>query len=236
MQLIKNNPYRAIGLLVGATAKEKEKQVNRLKQFIIAEQEPQDDFSFSTLGSHRRTVESVTTASSKLNLDNDKMNAALFWFYNGNSITDEPAFDSLKEADQDICTNIWTKLIGNGEVTKRNSSAFQNLSTLLLCNAVIDSSISASILEQGISLKLKFLESNFFQEFKSLATDETYKITKKEIQLLFLNQLQSETDKNGGISSIKLLEILNKLEFLAKEDFMEGFVQKPIEHIKKKIE
>jgi len=236
MQLIKNNPYRTVGLLVGATAKEQDRQIRRLRQFIDAEQEPQDDFSFQTLGTLHRTIENVTDAASKLNLDSDKMNAALFWFYKGNAITDEPALDALKESDQQNCTEIWTKLITTGEVTQRNSSAFQNFSTLLLCNAINGSTINVNIFEQGLSLKLKFLESDFIKDFKALATDETYKITKKELQLLFLTQVQSEIDKHGGITPTKFIEILNKYEFSAKEDFLKGFIQKPIEQIEKKIE
>lgn len=142
MQLIKNNPYRTVGLLVGATAREQERQVKRLKHFIDADQEPQDDFSFPTLGAIQRDMDSVIDAASKLNLDSDKMNAALFWFYKGNPITDEPALDSLKEANQENTKEIWTKLTATGEVTQRNSSAFQNLSTLLLCNAFNGSSIN----------------------------------------------------------------------------------------------
>ena len=49
MQLIKNNPYRIVGLLAGSTAKEQVRQEKRLKQYIEAEQEPEDDFSFPIL-------------------------------------------------------------------------------------------------------------------------------------------------------------------------------------------
>jgi len=236
MQLIKNNPYRILGLLIGATAAEQKRHLTRLQRFIEAEQEPDYNFSFPTLGKIHRTIDSVNDAALKLNLDSDKMNAALFWFYKGNDITDEPTFDSLKEADQQNAVEIWAKLTAIGEVTQRNCSAFQNLSTLLLCNAFNDLTINANLLEQGITLKLKFLESDYIEDFKALATDKTYKITKKGLQLLFLNQIQSEIDKNGGITSNKFLEILNKQDFSAKEDFLKGFVQKPIEQIKKKIE
>ena len=236
MHLIKNNPYRTVGLLVGATAKEQERQIKRLKQFLDAEQEPQDDFSFPSLGKIHRTVDSVGDAASRLNLDSDKINAALFWFYKGNAITDEPALDSLKDAEIQSATDIWTKLTATGEVTQRNSSAFQNLSTLLLCNAFNGSTVNPTLLEQGITYKLKFLESDFVKDFKALATDETYKTSKKELQLLFLNQLQAEIDRNAGITSNKFLDILNKQNFSAKEDFLKGFVQKPIEQIEKKIE
>jgi len=236
MKVILNNPYRTVGLLVGATAREQERQVKRLKQFLEAEQDPQDDFSFPTLGNLHRTLDKVNEAASKLNLDSDKMSSALFWFYKGNTITDEPAFDAIKEADLDQVTSIWTKLTSNGEVSQRNASAYSNLGTLYLSGILEGTNTNEALLEQGISLKLKFLESDFIKDFKALATDETYKTTKKELQLLFLNQVQSEIEKSGGITSNKFLDILTKQEFSAKEDFLKGFVQKPIEQIEKKIE
>ncbi len=235
MQLIKNNPYRTIGLLVGATMAQQTRQIKRLKQFLDAEQEPEDDFSFPTLGQLNRTVDSVIDAASKLNLDSDKINAAIFWFYNG-SHTDEPAFDAIKVRDLGQALNIWSKLTATSDVTQRNASAYNNLSTLYLSGILDGANTKEAILEQGISLKLKFLESDFIKDFKALATDVTFKITKKDLQLLFLNQVQSEVDKNGEVASHKFHEILNKQTFSAKEDFFKSFVQKPIEQIEKKIE
>jgi hypothetical protein len=236
MHIIQNNPYRIVGLLVGATAKEQERQIRRLKQFIEAEQDPQDDFSFPRLGKLHRTIDNINDAASKLNLDSDKMNAALFWFYKGNAITDEPAFDAIKEGDISQVLNIWTKLISNGEVSQRNASAFSNLGTLYLSGALESISTNEANLERGISLKLKFLESDFSNSIKDAATDETFRTSKKELQLLFLKQFLSEVGKSGGISSNKLINILIKQEFSAKEDFLKDFAQKPIEQVEKKIE
>ncbi len=235
MQLISKNPYRIIGLLVGATMAQQTRQIKRLKQFLDAEQEPEDDFSFPTLGQLNRTVDSVIDAASKLNLDSDKINAAIFWFYNG-SHTDEPAFDALKVGDLDQVLNIWSKLTATSEVTQRNASAYNNLSTLYLSGIVEGAGTKEAILEQGISLKLKFLESHSIIDFKDLATDKTFKTTKKDLQLLFLNQVQAEIDRNAGITLNKFLGIINKQEFSAKDDFLKGFVQKPIEQIEKKID
>ena len=236
MNIVQNNPYRVIGILVNATAREQDRQIKKLKQFIEAEQESPEDFSFSTLGHLHRTIVSVTDAASKLKLDSDKINAALFWFYKGNPITDEPAFEAIKEGDLDQVINIWTKLTSNGEITQRNASAYSNLSTLYLSGILDGTNAKEALLEQGISLKLKFLESDFIKDLIALATDETYKTTKKELQLLFLNQIQSEIEKSGAVTSNKLIDILTKLVFSAKEDFLKGFVQKPIEQIEKKIE
>jgi hypothetical protein len=236
MDIILNNPYRIVGLLVGASAAEQRRQLSRLQRFLEAEKEPEEEFSFPTLGQINRTLDSVNEAASKLNLDIDKINAALFWFYNGNPITDEPAFDAIKEADLNQVINIWTKLTSNGEVSQRNASAFSNLGTLYLSGILEGTNTNEGILEQGILLKLTFLESDFIKDFKALATDETYKTTKKELQLLFLNQLQTEVEKSGTVTSNKFIDILTKQEFSAKEDFLKGFVKKPIEQIEKKIE
>lgn len=229
MNLIKNNPYRTVGLLVGATAKEQTKQISRLKKYIEAEQDPQDDFSFPALGDFHRTIESVEEAASKLNLDNDKINAALFWFWNGNPITDEAAFDALKDGNTDDAIEIWRKLIYNSEeemneVTKRNASAFFNLSTLYLIEYGID--------EETLQLKLHFLGSDFVKEFKSAVTDETYKIEKGELQLNFLNNLINHND----IDHSELMEAISDIDFEGKQEFLKSFIQKPIEKIEHQIE
>ena len=157
MDLVLKNPYRILGLLVGSSIREHEKQVRRLKQFIEAEQTPEDDFSFPKLANMERTSENVSEAASKLNLDSDKMNAALYWFYPGNPITDEPAFDSIKEGEIAQAKNIWTKLTSNGEVTQKNASAYSNLGTLYLSGIIQEQNTDEYTLEKGILLKLKFL-------------------------------------------------------------------------------
>jgi hypothetical protein len=239
MKLVEKNPYRILGLLVGAKAAQFNRHRNRIPSYIDAGAElPVEfsEFSFESIGLINRTADIISEATAKLNLDGDKMIAALFWFYNGNSITDEPAFDSLKEADINQALSIWTKLTASGDVSSRNASAYSNLGTLYLSGVLEGTQTKELLFDQGISLKLKFLESDFIKDFKAIATDNTYKTTKKELQLIFLNQVQNEIEKSTVISSNKFLEILNKQSFSAKEDFMKGFVQKPIEQIEKQIQ
>lgn len=236
MKLIKNNPYRTVGILVGSTAREQERQVKRLKQYIEAEQDQYNDFSFPILGDLQRTVERVTEAASKLNLDKDKMEAALFWFYNGNPITDEPAFDALKDSDIQSAADIWSKLIKTGDITPKNSSAFQNLSTLLLCLSVNGGSINIQKFEEGVTLKLRFLENDCVKEFKTKVTDKTFKTTKNEIQLSFLNALHNETEKHNGLSSSEFISLLAKQKFSARDEFLRSYTQIPIQKIEREIE
>ena len=90
MQQIKNNPYRVIGLLVGATAPQQVRQINRLRQSIEAEVEPDEDFSFPVISKLNRTAEIVNAAAAKIHLESGKINAALFWLYMGPSCCSMP--------------------------------------------------------------------------------------------------------------------------------------------------
>ena len=226
MQIIQNNPYRMLGLLVGATAAEQKKQITRLQRFLEAEQTPEDNFSFPVLGNLTQTLDSVNNAAANLNSDSDKMSAALFWFYKGSAVTDEPAFDKIKEGDINGALAIWSKLTANAAVTQRNASAYSNLATLYLSTALLGTGVQ---LETGIRLKLQFLESDFIKDFKASATDETYKTTKKDLQLLFLKQIESEVEKSKTITTDKFLTMVMKQEFIAKDVFLKGFVEKYIE-------
>lgn len=238
MKTILNNPYRTLGFLAGSTAREQIRQIRRLKNYISAGQEPEDDFSFPVLGKIHRTIESVEDSESKLNLNNDKINAALFWFWNGNPITDEPAFEALKSGNIDSACEIWEKLITqqNEEgkktwkaINEKNYSAYHNYSIINLISA-------NGNLNNSIKAQLYFLESNLIQKFTSSIADETYKTNKKELQLLFLNQLYAEYASNKKVSLEKFLEILNQVEFAAKKDFLKTIADNIIEQIEHKID
>ncbi len=235
MQTILNNPYRIIGILVGTSAKEQIKQIKRLKQFVEAEQNPQEDFSFPEIGYLNRDLATIEEAVSKLNLDHDRMSSAIFWFYNGNNITDEPAFDCLKDSGIQKAVEIWTKLTSNGEVTKRNCSAFQNLSSLLLFQSIQDSSFDEDYFKQGVSLKLKFLESDFVNELIQAATDVTFKTNKKDIQLSFLTTLQGELEQSDYLPVSDFVKFLNEENFTAKDEFLLSSVQSIISKIESLI-
>ena len=218
MKTILNNPFRTVGLLVGTTAKEQTKQINRLKKFIEAEQEPQDDFSFPILGSLNRNIDSVEDAVSRLNLDHDKMDAALFWFWNGKPISDEAAIEALKDGDIEGAYQIWEQLTTETKddgkkvwksISDKNYSAFHNSSVLSLVSG-------KGAFVSAIVANIKFIESDYFEKFLKDAVDETYKVSKKEIQLNFLKTVFENID-NKKLAD--LVKYLNDYDFAAKADF-----------------
>ena len=154
MSMLWYNPYRVVGVLINSSLREQTKQVNRLEQYIDADRAILDDYSFPVLGKLKRTQLALQDAVNKLSLDNDKMSAALFWFYSSNEITDEPAFDFLKASDSMSALDIWSKLTVSGIVNDRNHSAFQNLSSLLFFEYLKNPSRNLSYFERALKLKV----------------------------------------------------------------------------------
>lgn len=235
MQQIKDNPYRIIGLLVGATAPQQVRQISRLIQSIEAEVEPDEDFSFSILGNLDRTVESINRAKSKIHLDSGKIAAALFWFYNGNEIEDDAAFDNIKDGSIKESVSIWAKLINDTNINQVNASAFFNISTLLLNSGINDAKINETVLFKGLRLKLRFLESECYDDVLNVMNIENSKFSKKELQIVFLNQIFQEITKTQNYNSVTFISTINEIEFSAKDEFLNSFTEAPIKKIEEEI-
>ncbi len=227
MQLIEYNPFRIIGVLAGTSSKEEHTKVRKLKMYVAADQEIPLDYFFSTLGNQSRSLNQIEKSTSKLNLNDDRIIAALFWFYEGNKVTDQTAFDLLKEDGLKEAVSIWEKLTeSSSEVTQKNASAYNNLGTLYL---------SKNNFKNGLGLKLAFLESDYSDILISKVTDETFKVSKTEIQMRFLKTLFEDIKNDKLIETSELLEILNSIDFSAKKLFLEQFIDEPIKYIEEQI-
>jgi len=232
MQVISNNPYRVLGVLAGATAREIIRQANTIKKFLAAGQDLPDDYSFWTFDNLSRSLKSVDAAVSKLNLDADKMTAAFFWFYKGSIITDEPAFEALKAGDMDTAIRIWDELIfaetkGKDKrewnpVSGRNYSAFHNYFVASFLNA----NNNSKKISDAIAAQMKFLESDYCLSFATKITDYTFKTTKKELQQLFLNEIIREIEqKEINITFGELVSTLDN-NSPVKQDIAKNISQK----------
>jgi hypothetical protein len=235
MQLVLNNPYRILGLLAGTPTAKHVRHVNRLKESIEAEVDPDEDYCFPIFGSLDRSIDSINSASSKIHLENGKIAAALFWFYNGNEIEDDAALDLIKDGSVKDSVSIWAKLINDSNINQNNASAFFNISTLLLNSGIKDNKINESVLFKGLRLKLRFLESECYEEVLNVMNIEISKFSKKELQLVFLNQIYQEITKVQNYNSVTFISTINEIEFSAKDEFLNSFTEAPIKKIEEEI-
>ena len=83
---------------------------------------------------------------------------------------------------------------------------------------------------------MKFLESDFINDFIKLSSDETYKISKEAIQIQFLTQVYSQIEKIDASLVDWYIEFILKINFTAKQNYLNNFVSKPIEVVKNLIE
>ncbi len=97
MDIIRNNPYRVLGVLANASRKDIERNKSQIKAFAKVGRTPSFPYDFEdVLGKVERTEESLNDAVSKLTFDKDKVAYGLFWF-NNTSFVDEETLTLLKD-------------------------------------------------------------------------------------------------------------------------------------------
>lgn len=109
MELIENNPFRVLGLPITASVREIEKRATELEAYAsMGKSKTYDtDFDFKPV---LRTLENITEARKKLQLDEEKFRNSLFWFWNHNSV-DELALELLRDGNADKAIAVWEKAV-----------------------------------------------------------------------------------------------------------------------------
>ena len=119
MNILRNNPYRLLGVYSNSPTKERLANHNRMKAFLKVGKSisfPLDIPQY--LSSINRTEASVADAEAKLTLPKDQILHAQFWFIKTNPL-DEVAFNHLFAGEIDKAEEIWQK--------RECLSALQNL-------------------------------------------------------------------------------------------------------------
>lgn len=189
MKSILNNPYRIAGILANCSEKDILKQKSKIKRFSEVGKEITSEYDFSFFNSLQRTNSIIDKAFSDIEQNQNKVIHSLFWFTNLNPI-DNTAIQHLVFGNKEKAIEIWDKLTDEKEVTSKNFSAFNNIGTLYLLEE------SKQEIKQGITAKIKLIESESFQDFVHTVADETFSIDKnKQIEIL-IDELLTQFKKN----------------------------------------
>lgn len=127
MNLLKNNPYRILGLPITATEREISKQINTLATYAEMGKIKSFDTDFPFLPSIKRTPDAIEEAKKQIEQDDGKLLYSLFWFWKNNSV-DELAIEVLKEGNTEKAIAIWEKsALANKHKVYKPIVLFENL-------------------------------------------------------------------------------------------------------------
>lgn len=202
-QEILRNPYRLLGVTCEASIRDITRQSSRLKKYLLAGETPVDR-SFSLLDTFQRIPEDIEQAVHAISTDESRLTHALFWFWYHNDITDEAAFESLKDNKPQEALEIWSKLIflpGRQEfkeITEKNISAFHNWSLLKLIMAYVCPELGNSALQEIIVKQNE-------QAGNPNCQDSPKSINSREYQVELKHSMQSLI-KEGILAQLKLLD------------------------------
>jgi len=241
MNIIKNNPFRILGLPANSSERELQKRIAIVKRFADVGQSKEFDYDFSFLGEFNRSIEEIQKASSRIEQTPQKVHNALFWFAVKSNI-DETAISYLKDNDIEKATEIWQKTLKE-EVTDRNYLSYANLSTLLIGIAAVNGILKKDLLQQGIQLKGKLLNSENLQQFISDITGNGTIAETDKLNTEFVNEVLAFTKSyisKGQLSQRELLSFFstfpaNVIKFVSSK-FSETHVFNIENEIEKTIE
>lgn len=130
MNIIKQNPFRVLGLTGNATEKELQKQIGIIKRYAEVGKSKSFDYDFEFIGDFTRNSDDVQEASNRIEQAHKKLLYSLFWFVKNNPF-DEIAFNNLKEKETDKAIEIWNKTLKE-EITSKKKLFFlpQSFNTL----------------------------------------------------------------------------------------------------------
>ena len=171
MNLVSQNPFRVIGVLANTSEKELLKQKNRFSAFARAGKIPSSELDFNFLSPLIRDNDTIRDAFSAIELAEDKIFHALFWFTNGNA-TDEIVIDNFKISNNVKAVEILEKFTKDKALTARNITYFNNLSSYHLANNAVF---------KGLWVKFQILESEYFTEFVQEIADKTAHINQEKM-------------------------------------------------------
>jgi len=131
MNVTEENPFRVLGLSVDATDRQIAKRVNELSTLYEFGKVKSYDTDFPFISKLQRSPDAIERAASQIELPEQKLFHANFWFWSGNSI-DDLVYDVLKEGSVEKATALWQRQTQSNSLSTKNYSNYKNLALLNL--------------------------------------------------------------------------------------------------------
>ena len=196
MQLIKNNPYRILGVKANASLSDRNQQANLIAQYLKIGQSAKLDFDITPpLEPLTRTKELIDLQASRIFSTEDKILHSLFWFVEANGI-DKIALKHLTGSkDIDKALSDFEKGCRGFEISPDSYSAILNHSTL-------------QIIAYKQHKDLDKLKSAIAYKFDIVTNTTTLALVK---ELVAVDGMNTDVQKILELAMPKLKELLKEL-------------------------
>lgn len=215
LNIIKNNPYRFLGVCSNSPIRDRIANSNRLKAYLKVGRSVEFPLDLTTsLGLINRTQEGMDNASSSINLAKDQLKYSLFWFINVTPI-DKMGIEYLQAGNTEKANELFNK--------RDDYSSLLNRAVL----AMIEDDMGEAI---GSITKL-IHEDEYRDAFVNAICGSTFTIEEDELAHIFMDTLLEE------MSAGKLKELFFDYGTSAEDDdyLKVKAVGEPIDAIKEAI-
>ena len=182
---ITSNPYRVLGIPIGASEREKVnivklvKQSARLKKEIPSEKLLVKGFTLSA--PPQRSMEELEDAVNRIQQVEGKLKHAHMWFWEGNAV-DKKAFQCFSEDESQDGIKLLERNVESKGVSANNFSSVRNLGLYYLDKSTAHDSLDSRFLNAGIQNLGKFCNSEYFDEYSQKAGDERLQVESDAIR------------------------------------------------------
>lgn len=182
LDIVTNNPFRILGVAANAPQKEITGNTTKIKRFSAAGKSVSyiTDFE-SFLGPVNRAQDNVDTSLSKINLPDDKIKHALFWFLNTNEV-DAKALRLLSDEGLEAFSDYYDENGDDGTACRINSNA----------TCLIRKREWLEVFIQELPDLLN--NEQFTADFVNKVCGDNYVIDKDRLSALFIDTLLDECD------------------------------------------
>ena len=212
LDIIKNNPFRLLGVYSNSKQSEIVRNVGKLKAYLnVGRKVDYPTDMAGILPEINRTLDNTQGAQSAINLPKDKIRYALFWFCCVDAL-DKTGLSNLSANDTDKALSIFSK--------KDTFSSHINRAVLSLILSDYPSAITAySTVIHDYTFREQFIDS---------ICGKTFTITENELSEILIDELLNE------IKPIELLKFVNN--DLDKDYLRQKAIQGPLATINSEIE
>ena len=240
--LLSKNPFRILGIQSTSGQREIKKNLSKLNAYAKLGRKMDMDYDLNVfnLSELERTTDILQKAENKLNLDQNKIKNSLFWFADISPI-DSVALAHLIKGDVVKSIGIWEKATASKDVSLKNFSSFNNLSSLLLLNSLDDTKTDTFIkddatiqaIQKAIKLKSEFFSSVYFKNYcDSICT--SVNITSDDALEFFTSSTLELLNKN--FSAKDLSNLFNDLDENIQDSINVSLTEVPVSNVEHYLE